>query len=148
MDTKIILAEDSETDAFMTKKAFKDAGIDKELVWVKDGEEFIEYLKREGRYKDRAQEICPHLIILDLNMPRKDGFECLKELHEKGQKELSKIPVIVFTTSSSEGDIKESHRLGASSYMTKPFEYVRYQEVVENFKKFWLDSASIPAVRV
>ena len=113
----ILMADDDDDDFMLTQKALKESKLLNRLVRVRDGEELLDYLLQKGDYADEAVER-PGVILLDLNMPRKDGREALKEI--KSNPELNDIPVVVFTTSKAEEDIYRSYKLGVNSFITKP----------------------------
>lgn len=137
---RILMAEDSPSDAELAKQAFKDGKILNELVIVKDGVEAVNYLKRVGQYAGVSR---PDILLLDLNMPKKDGREVLAEI--KGDPDLKSIPVIVLTTSEAEEDVLKSYELQASSYITKPVEFEKFLEVAKNVKEFYFNIVTLPA---
>src|ERR687893_1855302 len=114
----ILMADDDADDRMMTQEAFAESRIANDLRFVVDGEELMDYLKRRGRYADPALSPRPGLILLDLNMPRKDGREALREI--KADPSLRQIPVVVLTTSKAEEDIYGTYDLGVNSFITKP----------------------------
>lgn len=133
----ILIAEDDDDSYFLIEEAFRESRLINHIHRVVDGEELMDYLMGRGKYKDLSVSIKPGLILLDLNMPRKDGREVLKELKE--HPELRKIPVIVMTASKAEEDIAKSYDLGASSYIRKPVSFVELVEVMNIFKRYWLE---------
>ena len=137
---RVLLAEDNEDHAFFTTRAFKDAhGSELEMSTVTDGEQLLEYLKQEGVYSDAPR---PHLIVLDLKMPRKGGLEVLREMLEHD--DLRTIPVVVLSSSERPEDISASYANGANSYVTKPASLSGLREGVENLARYWMDVASLP----
>ena len=138
----ILIAEDDEDDYLLTLEALKEAGVDNEVHWVKDGDEVMEFLtSRMTGAKGTPSEL-PGLILLDLNMPKKDGREALAEI--KSNPKFRKIPVIVMTTSSAETDITKSYDLGVNSFIQKP---VRFNELVEMAKvlfNYWIKTVKLP----
>jgi two-component system, chemotaxis family, response regulator Rcp1 len=147
MDTKngfveILLVEDSPSDAALTVQALKAGKIANTLTRVEDGVEAMAYLKRQGKYSNVAR---PHLIMLDLNLPRKDGREVLEEL--KSDPELKNIPVVVLTTSSSDKDILRSYELHANCYITKPVDFSKFIEVIKSIENFWLKVVTLPQTK-
>ena len=110
---------------------------------VGDGEELMEYLQHQGKYSDPADSPSPGLILLDLNMPKKDGREALREI--KASSDLRRIPVVVLTTSKAEEDILRSYDLGASSYITKPVTFERLVETVKQLERYWFALVELPA---
>jgi two-component system response regulator len=138
----ILIAEDDEDDYLLTLEALKEAGVDNEVHWVKDGDEVLEYLTSHTSENNGASGRLPGLILLDLNMPKKDGREALAEI--KSNSKFRKIPVIVMTTSSAESDITKSYDLGVNSFIQKP---VRFNELVEMAKvlfSYWIKTVKLP----
>ncbi len=132
---KILLVADDDYDNFLlTMDAVKEASLECDLYWVKDGEELLEYLKRRGAYTDPSQAPMPHLILLDLNMPRKTGHEALKEIKE--DEALAEIPVVVLTVSNVKEDMEKSLALGADSFMNKPHSFDRLVDFMRVLKKY------------
>jgi two-component system, chemotaxis family, response regulator Rcp1 len=130
------MVEDNPADVRLTQEAFKESKFHSVLNVVKDGVEAMEYLRRTGSYANAKR---PDLIFLDLNLPRKDGREVLAEI--KGDPELKRIPVIIFTTSRAERDITTSYDLGANCYIVKPAELEKYFDVIRSAEHFWGISA-------
>lgn len=126
----ILMAEDDPDDRFLVQEALRELGSCGDLRFVEDGEELMQYLGRSGKYADPMLSPRPTLILLDLNMPRKDGRQALAEI--KRDPDLQKIPVVVWTTSSEREDKAQCRKVGASSYVTKP---VKYSELVEAVRK-------------
>jgi CheY-like chemotaxis protein len=139
----ILVADDDPDDRQLTKEAFEESRILNDLRFVEDGVELMEYLQRRGRYADPADSPRPSLILLDLNMPRKDGREALQEI--KGDPRLRAIRIVVMTTSKAEEDILRSYNLSASSYITKPITFDGLVEVVKALGKYWLEIVELPA---
>jgi two-component system, chemotaxis family, response regulator Rcp1 len=137
---QILLVEDSPGDVRLTEEVLRDARIANDLHVVGDGEEAMAFLRREGEYADCAR---PNLVLLDLNLPKKDGREVLQEL--KGDTDLCRIPVVVLTTSAAESDISRSYELHANCFITKPLDLDDFFSVVQSIKDFWLASARLPA---
>jgi CheY-like chemotaxis protein len=135
----VLLVEDDPGDALMTQEAFEHHKIRNSLHIVKDGVEALEFLRREGQYKDAPR---PGLILLDLNLPRKDGREVLSEI--KNDAELRSIPVVVLTTSEAEEDILRSYSLYANAYVTKPVDFDRFIEVVRQIDDFFVTVVKLP----
>ncbi len=145
MNTKpvgILLAEDNDDDILMTQKAFKKIRMINELNVVKDGEEAMAYLRRQGKYKDAKR---PGLVLLDINMPKKDGWAVLEEI--KKDPELKSMPVVILTTSQQENDVVRSYANGASSFISKPVVFSQFQELVERFELYWMLVARVPNPR-
>lgn len=137
---EILLVEDNEDDILLEQEAIADAKLLNLMHVVRDGEEALTYLRRQGEYQN-AQ--VPGLILLDINMPRKNGFEVLNEL--KADPALMHIPVVMLTTSDSEADIVKSYAKGACSYITKPMDFDKFREVAKQFALYWALVARIPA---
>lgn len=136
---EILLVEDNPGDARLTLEGFRDAKIRNNITVVEDGMEAMAYLRHEGQYADVA---LPDLIILDLNMPKKDGREVLADL--KADEALKQIPVLVFTISSAERDILEAYNLQASAFITKPIDLDEFIRVVKAMEEFWLTVVKLP----
>jgi CheY-like chemotaxis protein len=130
----ILIADDDIDDQYMLKQAFANTQLDKDVRIVNDGVELLDYLNKRGKYKD-ADLPYPKVIMLDLNMPKKDGRECLKEI--KANPKLNRIPIVIYSTSNNPDDISNSYELGASSYITKPYSYKELVEIIEIFRKYW-----------
>jgi CheY-like chemotaxis protein len=137
---EILLVEDSPGDVRLTREAFKDAKVHINLHVASDGTEAMAFLKREGEYANVPR---PDLILLDLNLPKKDGREVLEEIKESLT--LKSIPVVVLTTSASEADILRSYRLHANCYITKPVGLDGFLEVVKSIDDFWLTVVKLPS---
>lgn len=138
----IVMADDDDDDYLLTKKALKESKLLNKLHRVKDGEELIEYLRHEGTYKDQEEYERPGIILLDLNMPRKDGREALKEI--KSDPKLSSIPVVVFTTSKAEEDVYKTYQLGVNSFITKPVTFDNLIKVMQTLGTYWLEIVELP----
>lgn len=135
----VLLVEDDPGDALMTQEAFEHHKIRNTLHVVKDGVEALEFLRREGQYANAPR---PGLILLDLNLPRKDGREVLSEV--KADAELRSIPVVVLTTSEAEEDILRSYSLYANAYVTKPVDFDRFIDVVRQIDDFFVTVVKLP----
>jgi CheY-like chemotaxis protein len=141
--TTILMADDDEDDRLMTGQALDGAGVDCELRCVKDGQELMDYLNREGTWTgDASRSPRPAIILLDLNMPRKDGREALSEI--KADPALRQIPIVVLTTSTDEKDAARAYQLGVSSYITKPVTFSRLSELMQMWKHYWFEVATLP----
>jgi CheY-like chemotaxis protein len=136
---EILLVEDSPSDATLTIEALEAGKVVNKLNLVEDGVEAMAYLKCEGKY---AKATRPDLIMLDLNLPRKDGREVLAEL--KNNPELKTIPIIVLTTSRSDKDILQSYQLNANCFITKPVDFTHFIDVVKSIEQFWLTVVTLP----
>lgn len=138
----VLVAEDYEDDRLLIQKAFRDVSSLDKLQCVENGVELIRYLRRESPYCDVEKYPLPHLVILDLNMPKKDGRQTLKEIKE--DKELCKIPVIIFTTSTQEEDIERMYKLGTNSYITKPSSFEDLMELAREIDTYWFKTVELP----
>ena len=138
----ILMADDDEEDRMMTKKAWDNSRLANDLRFVEDGQELMEYLKHRGDYADPASSPRPGLILLDLNMPKKDGREALREI--KAGLELRRIPVVVLTTSKAEEDILRSYDLGANSYITKPVTFDALVGIIQQLRTYWFELVELP----
>ena len=136
---EILLAEDNPGDARLTEKAFDQGNIINNLHVVENGIETMKYLNQEGEYGEKPR---PNLVLLDLNMPGKDGWEVLEEVQD--DPELARIPVIVLTSSEAEEDIVKSYELQANAYLTKPVDFQGFLEIVHGFEEFWLSVVKMP----
>jgi two-component system, chemotaxis family, response regulator Rcp1 len=136
---EILLVEDSPSDVDLTREALEDTKVHNNLSIVGDGVEALAFLRREGRYADAPH---PDLILLDLNLPKKDGREVLAEI--KSDPELRRIPVVVLTTSEAEQDIVESYNLHANCYVKKPVDLDAFIQVVRSIDNFWLAIVKLP----
>lgn len=136
---EILLVEDSPGDARLVVEALKDGKVQNKLTIVEDGVEAMAFLRKEGRYKNASH---PDLMLLDLNMPRKDGREVLAEV--KSDENLKRIPVVVLTTSEAEADILKSYNLYANCYITKPVNLEQFIKAVKSIEGFWLTVVKLP----
>ena len=138
----ILMADDDPDDRQLTKEAFEESHLANDLRFVEDGEELLDYLHRRGKYAAPGAAPRPGLILLDLNMPRKDGREALQEL--KADPRFRGIRVVIMTTSKAEEDVVRSYDLSAASYITKPVTFERLVEVVKTLGKYWLEIVELP----
>lgn len=138
----ILVADDDQEDCMLIRDAWQENRLANRLRFVADGEELLEYLRHEGRYADPAVAPRPGLILLDLNMPRKDGREALAEI--KGDPALRQIPIVVLTTSKAEEDIFRSYDLGVNSYVTKPVTFASLVEVIKTLGLYWFKIVELP----
>jgi len=136
---EILLVEDSPTDVLLAKEALEYSKVVNNLHTVPDGVEAIAFLRKEGKYQDAPR---PGLILLDLNLPRKDGREVLAEI--KNDEKLKRIPVVVLTTSKSEVDILKAYGLHANCYIVKPVDFEKFADVVKNIENFWFSVVTLP----
>jgi CheY-like chemotaxis protein len=138
----ILYAEDDEEDRMLMQDALKESRLTNELHVVEDGEELMEYLNRREKYSELTNVPLPGLILLDLNMPRKDGREALKEI--KANPRLRRIPVVVLTTSKAEEDILRTYDLGVSGFIIKPVTFESLVDVIRTLGKYWLEIVELP----
>jgi len=138
----ILLADDDADDRMMAADALAESRLANDLRFVEDGEELMDYLHRRGRFSDPSDAPRPGLILLDLNMPRKDGREALSEI--KSDPELRKIPVVVLTTSQAEEDIYRTYDLGVNSFITKPVMFESMVAVMRALGKYWFEIVELP----
>jgi CheY-like chemotaxis protein len=136
---EVLLVEDDPGDVLMTKEAFNEHKVPNRLNVVSDGAEALAYLRREGPYADAVR---PDLVLLDLNLPRRDGREVLAEI--KNDERLHQIPVIVLTTSEAEEDILCSYQLHANAYVTKPVDFERFINVIRQIDEFFVSVVKLP----
>jgi CheY-like chemotaxis protein len=139
----ILLADDDPDDRQLTRDAFVENRLANSLDTVEDGEELLDYLHRRGKFGNLNGNPLPGLILLDLNMPRKDGREALKEL--KLNPDFRRIPIVVLTTSKAEEDILRSYDLGVNSYITKPVTFKSLVEIVKVLGRYWFEVVELPA---
>jgi DNA-binding response OmpR family regulator len=135
----ILLMEDDPGDVVLIQEGLREARLALKMVHVADGEAGMKYLRREGEYADAAK---PDIILLDLNMPRKDGREVLTEI--RADKRLRSIPVVILTTSDAETDIVKSYDLGANAYIKKPIGLEEFMHMMKSFEDFWLTVVRLP----
>ncbi len=138
----LLMAEDDPDDRLLTREALEETGFPNDLRFVEDGVELMEYLKRTGKYEYSDAAPRPALILLDLNMPKKDGREVLKEI--KSDANLRRIPIVVLTTSNNDEDIKRSYDLGVSGYITKPVSLDALVEIMATLYQYWFETVQLP----
>jgi len=138
----ILIADDDVEDQMLLADAFGESQLGNDLRFVDDGEQLLEYLRQRGRYADPATAPRPGVILLDLNMPRKDGREALQEI--KADPTLRQIPIIVLTTSRAEEDIFRSYDLGVNSFITKPVTFGAMVELLKAVRKYWFEIVELP----
>jgi CheY-like chemotaxis protein len=136
---EVLLVEDDPGDVLMTQEAFAEHKVRNRLAVVSDGEEAIAYLRREGRFSDAVR---PDLVLLDLNLPRRDGRQVLEEI--KSDEQLRQIPVVVLTTSQADEDILRSYELHANAYVTKPVDFDQFISVVRQIDQFFVSVVKLP----
>jgi chemotaxis family two-component system response regulator Rcp1 len=136
---EILLVEDNPGDHRLTKEALHEGKVYNNLHWVKDGVEALEFLRQQGKHANAPR---PDIILLDLNLPKKDGREVLSEI--KGDDDLRAIPVVILTTSQAEEDVLRSYDLHANCYVTKPVDLEKFIVVVQSIDRFWLTVVTLP----
>lgn len=150
VDTKgfqILIAEDDEDDYLLTMEALKEAGIESQIKWVRNGEELMDYLnsitKSSSLVEGGENPLKPRLILLDLNMPRKDGREVLEDI--KKNSILRQIPIIVLTTSKADIDVSHAYDLGVNSFIQKPVRFSDFVDVIKVLSHYWFNVVKLPA---
>jgi CheY-like chemotaxis protein len=139
----LLIAEDDIDDRLLITKALKESFAQAKLMCVENGEILLEYLNRQGKYSDDDKFPMPQIILLDLNMPKKDGREALKEI--KSDASLKKIPVIVFTTSKHEDDIMVTYNMGSNSYISKPGSFEGLLALGRELENYWAKTVLLPS---
>jgi len=142
----ILLADDDPDDRMLAKEAFVESRLRNQLEMVEDGEELMDYLTQRGKYAGPNRKPKPDLILLDLNMPRKDGREALREI--KSSPELRRIPIVVLTTSKADEDVIRTYDLGVNSFITKPVTFEALVEVLTALGRYWFEIVELPPERV
>lgn len=138
----ILLVEDNPADQKLTIRAFEKGKINTNLQIVNDGQEAMDYLKREGKFEDKNNSPRPDLILLDINMPKKDGKQVLKEI--RANDKLRSIPIVMLTTSDQEKDVLESYNLGVNAYISKPVRINDFIDVINKLEEFWFTLSMLP----
>ena len=138
----ILMADDDGDDRRLTREALLEGKVANDLRFVENGEELLEYLRHQGKYAPPAEAPRPGLILLDLNMPRKDGRTVLKEI--KSDPELRQIPVVVLTTSKADEDVFKSYDLGVNSYIVKPVTFEALVDILQTLEKYWFEIVELP----
>ena len=146
MRTTLLLAEDDPDDRILVKDALEEGRLSVDLRSVEDGEELMDYLHHRGRYADPDESPNPSLILLDLKMPRKSGYQALEEI--KGDPDLRRIPVVVLTTSKAEEDIARAYQSGANSFITKPANFDALVEAIKTLGRYWYEVVALPPGRI
>ena len=136
----VLLVEDNPDHAELTLRALKDGSLG-EIVWVKDGEEALEYVGQRGRYEGPTVTR-PSLILLDINLPKVNGHEVLRRI--KGDPELQPIPIVMWTTSGRDDEVRSAYRAGANSFLTKPIRFAEFMETMRALKRYWLTTCVLP----
>ena len=137
----MLMAEDDEDDRMMAQEVLDESELESEIRFVENGQELFDYLRREGRYREPETSPRPGIILLDLNMPRVDGWEALGEL--KSTEEFRRIPIVVLTTSREEQDVARAYELGANSYIVKPATFDGLGQVMTNLCRYWLHTVKL-----
>ncbi len=138
----ILIADDDEDDSMLIREALAESELPMNLYFVSNGEELLDYLYNRGKFTNKNQAPRPGLILLDLNMPKKNGLEVLKDI--KQDPSLRHIPVVVLTTSDSKEDIYHTYDLGANSFIVKPVTFASLVEVMKNIGKYWFEIVQLP----
>lgn len=138
----ILIADDDEEDRTLASDALRESRVANDLRFVEDGEQLLDYLRRTGKYSDPASAPFPGLILLDLNMPRKDGREALREI--KADPNLKRVPVVVMTTSKLEEDVLRTYDLGANSFITKPVQFEALVRIMREIGRYWIEIVELP----
>jgi len=141
-EIEILIADDDAEDTMLIKDALKESRLRNGVQSVENGEELMHYLRNEGKYSDKDKYPTPGIVLLDLNMPKKDGREALKEI--KADKNLRTIPIVVLTTSKAEEDILKTYNLGVSSFITKPVKFSTMVDVMKTLNKYWFEIVELP----
>ncbi len=139
----ILVADDDAEDRMLLKEAFIESRLSNDLVFVENGEDVMDYLLHSGSFTDKAMYPRPGLILLDLNMPKKDGREVLRDI--KSHPQFKDIPVVVLTTSKAEEDIVRSYNLGVNSFISKPVEFKDLVNVIKDLGHYWFDIVVLPS---
>jgi CheY-like chemotaxis protein len=139
----ILVVDDDDDDRLLAGEAFVEARLVNDLRFVSDGEELMDYLYRRGAYSDPCHSPRPGLILLDLNMPKKSGYEALEEI--KADPNLRRIPIVVLTTSKAKEDILRTYDLGVSGFITKPLEFEPLVDILRTLCKYWFKTVELPA---
>jgi CheY-like chemotaxis protein len=142
MPITILMADDDADDRRLTQEALEEGRLINEVKFVDDGEQLMDYLRRQGRFAPPVEAPRPGLILLDLNMPRKDGRTVLKEI--KSDPDLRQIPVVVLTTSKADEDVYKSYDLGVNSYIVKPVTFEALVDILQTLEKYWFEIVELP----
>ena len=138
----ILIADDDADDRELIKVAFEEHGAEVEIAFVENGEELLQYLHRQGKYKEESQYPSPSLILLDLNMPKKDGREALRAIKEDAG--LKSLPIVILTTSTAAKDIAKCYELGVNSYMIKPTNFTDLIQFAGMIYSYWFNTVQLP----
>ena len=139
---EILLAEDEPSDADLCLRALKRKKVANRIVWVKDGAEALDFLFARGRYASRNGTGRPRLLLLDIKMPKVDGFEVLRQI--RADERLATLPVVIMTSSSEERDIVQGYHLGVNSYVAKPVDFASFQQAIEDVGLYWMVLNKVP----
>lgn len=139
---RIVVADDDADDRMMIRDAFEESKLGNPIDFIEDGMELMEYLNREGKYANLKGQPYPGFILLDLNMPRKDGRTALKEIKESA--ELHRIPIVILTTSKAEEDIIKTYNLGVNSFICKPVSFDKLVDIVKTVGHYWIQIVALP----
>ena len=134
-EVEILLVEDNKLDAELTLRALKNGGLANKVLWVKDGQQALDYLFRHGDYAGRSDTV-PRLVLLDLKMPRVDGIEVLRAI--KAEERTRRVPVVIMTSSQEEKDVAQSYELGVNSYVVKPVDFNAFADIARQSGYYWL----------
>ena len=145
MPITILMADDDADDRRLTQEALEEGRLINEVKFVDNGEELMDYLRHQGKFAALAEALRPGLILLDLNMPRKDGRTVLKEI--KSDPDLRQIPVVVLTTSKADEDVYKSYDLGVNSYIVKPVTFEALVDILQTLEKYWFEIVELPPVK-
>jgi two-component system, chemotaxis family, response regulator Rcp1 len=138
----ILLVEDNPADIHITRRALRDSALPVELIVVRDGQEAVDYLLRQGNHADNPAWRKPDLILLDLNLPRLTGRDVLRQVRDSPALRL--VPVVILSTSSRQEDVAELYTMGANTYIEKPQDFKRFVDVLQVIQRYWLDTALLP----
>ena len=138
----ILLVEDNPADVKITQRALRESGVPVELIVVRDGQEAVDYLLRQGRYAGHEDRVMPDLVLLDLNLPRLDGRDVLARL--RATEQFRSVPVVVLSTSRRLEEVHDLYAAGANTYIEKPQDFNRFVEVLQIIQRYWLDTAILP----
>jgi CheY-like chemotaxis protein len=139
---RIVVADDDADDRMMIRDAFEESKLGNPIDFIEDGMELMEYLNRQGKYSSLKGQPYPGFILLDLNMPRKDGRTALKEIKESA--ELHRIPIVILTTSKAEEDIIKTYNLGVNSFICKPVSFDKLVDIVKTVGHYWIQIVALP----
>src|SRR5437763_3495373 len=140
----ILLVEDNPADIKITQRALRESAVPVELLVVRDGQEAVDYLLRQGEHATSPNWRSPDLILLDLNLPRMNGREVLERI--RATPSLKTVPVVVLTTSKRHEDVQEMYAAGANTYIEKPQDFARFVQVLQTIQKYWLETALLPGL--